>query len=375
VRLDSIAIHCGRVGYWTAIACEAYDHFDMAIIELRSGAHQGWGEVIVDDEASMAVLKEMAGGLLERELAGPSSALPDRHEKRHHGDVRACREGLSMALYDLFGRAHGVPVAVLLGGARRKRVPLMPCVTLAPGEAMERRAADWKRAGYRHLKVKLHGSAEEDLENFERIRRTVGPEVELTVDANSSYTDVETAVRVVQALERLGVTVVEDICGEDLDDYAAIRSRVKAKVMLDRHAYWPNTLEVFRRGAADAVNLHPRNVGGLDVALWMAAAARACGAESRMGAPHVVGIGSAAWQILGGVAATTMPVEDLGPLRYESHFGAPGEHYPVDEKKMVVRSLFPVENGEVILPDAPGLGVEVDRERLAAITTEVLAVG
>jgi L-alanine-DL-glutamate epimerase-like enolase superfamily enzyme len=239
---------------------------------------------------------------------------------------------------------------------------------------MERRAADWKRAGYRHLKVKLHGSAEEDLATFERVRRAVGPEVELTVDANSSYTDVETAVRVVHALERLGVTVVEDICGEDLDDYAAIRPRVKAKVMLDRHAYWPNTLEVFRRGAADAINLHPRNVGGLDVALWMDAAARVSGAESRMGAPHVVGIGSAAWQILGGVAATTMPVEDLGPLRYESHFGAPSEHYPVDERKMVVKSLFPVENGEVLLPDAPGLGIEVDRKRLAAITTDVLEI-
>ena len=141
-----------------------------------------------------------------------------------------------------------------------------------------------------------------------------------------------------------------------------------------RVRYWPNTLKVREMKAADAINLHPRNVGGLDVALWMDAAARAAGVETRIGTSHNLGIGDAAFQILGSVVAVTMPVEDLGPLRYESHFGASSEHYPADEKRMIVRDLFPVENGEIILPDTPGLGIEVDRDRLAARTSDELEV-
>jgi L-alanine-DL-glutamate epimerase-like enolase superfamily enzyme len=374
VKIERIDIHRGRVGYWAGIAHATYEHFDMAVIELRSGEHVGWGEVIVDGDEDVAVLSGMAAGLLGPELTGPSAALPDRHEDRPHGTYRACREGLSMALYDLFGQARGISVAELLGGARRSRVPLMPCVTLAPPEAMEKRAADWAGAGYRFLKIKLRGSREEDLQVVERIRRAVGSDVELMTDANSGYREVETAVNVIRDLERLGVTVVEDIYDGPLGDYRRIREGISAKLMVDRHGYWPNVLNVLKEQAADAVNLHPRNVGGLDVGLRIDAACRQEGVLTRIGASHVLGIGDAAFQILGSVTALDMPVEDLGPLRFESHYGGSSEHYPADEKRMIVRELFPVENGEVVLADAPGLGVEVDRQKLAAMTTDTFEV-
>ena len=372
MKIDRITIHLGRVGFWTKISHESYDSMGMAVIRLHAGRHAGWGEAIVEGDEEVGVLREMAGGLLGRELAGPSSALPDRHEDRPHGVYRTCREGLSMALYDLFGQVYGVPVSVLLGGTRRDRVPLMPCVTLAPPEAMERRAAAWVKAGYRSLKVKLRGDREEDRETVDRIRRVVGPRIELTADANSAYTDLETAVAAVHDLDPFNLSVIEDICDVSLAEYAVIRSRIRPKQMIDRHAYWPKTLQVLTCGAADALNLHPRNVGGLDVGLWMDAAARAAGVETRIGACHMLGIGSAAFQILGSVATATMPVEDLGPLRYEEHFGVSDEHYPADEKRLIVRELFPVEDGELIPPDAPGLGIEVDAAKLEAMTTDVV---
>jgi L-alanine-DL-glutamate epimerase-like enolase superfamily enzyme len=372
MRVDAIRIHLGRVGFWSKISCESYESMGMAVIELRSGRHEGWGEAIVEEQEEIDALREMAGGLLRVELAGPSAALPDRHEDRPHGTCRTCREGLSMALYDLFGHACGASAATLLGGARRDRVPLMPCVTLAPPEAMERRASAWARAGYRCLKIKLSGDREADREVVERIRRAAGPDVELTADANSAYRDLEIAIGAARDLEPFGITVVEDIYDGPLSDYRRIRAETRAKLMIDRHAYWPKTLKVLAAGAADVLNLHPRNVGGLDVGLWMDAAARGAGVETRIGASHILGIGDAAFQILGSVAATAMPVEDLGPLRYESHFGASDEHYPADEKRMIVRELFPVETGELLLPDAPGLGIEIDRAKLGAMTTDIL---
>jgi L-alanine-DL-glutamate epimerase-like enolase superfamily enzyme len=94
--------------------------------------------------------------------------------------------------------------------------------------------------------------------------------------------------------------------------------------------------------------------------------------ETRIGATHILGIGDAAFQILGSAVALTMPVEDLGPLRYESHYGRSSEHYPADERRMILRGLMPVEDGELLIPDSPGLGIEVDRSRLARITADTV---
>ena len=373
IRIERVVIYTGQVDYHESIAGTTYERFDMAVIELVAGRESGWGEVcMVDPAACLPILKDMAGELVGRPLSGPAAALDDVHENRPHGARRASREGLSMAVYDLFGRALNVPVSVLLGGARRREVPAMPCVTLGPHDAMELRARKWVEAGYRHLKIKFTGRPEEDLEVTARIRRAVGPDVELMIDANSSCRDFDTAVRLVEALEPFGVTVVEDIYDGPLDDLRRLRERIKPRLMVDRHAYWPNVFEVLRQGAADAINLHPRNEGGLDISLRIEALARAAGVETRIGAAHILGIGSAAFQILGSVIALTMPVEDLGPLRFESHFGASLPGYEADARRMILKEQFPVKDGCILIPDRPGLGIDVDRKKLERITQDVV---
>ena len=375
-RIDRINIYKGRVGYYATYSFGSYDHFDVAVVELCSGSHRGWGETIIqaDREDSYRPLLEMAGALVGRDVPGPVSVLPDTLEDHAYGSTRACREALSMALYDLVGRVCHVPASVLLGGAARKRVPAMPCITIAPAEAMVQRAREWTGAGYRHLKIKFRGRREEDADGLKQIRKAVGDDVDLAIDANHGYKDLDEAIRVLEAIEPLNVSVVEDILEGSLDDYRHLRSRTASKVMIDGQAFWPNVLEIVNRDAADVVNLHPRNQGGLDISLWIDAVARARGVETRIGSSHILGIGDAAFQILGSVIALTMPVEDLGPLRYEYHFGSSPAHYPADENRMITRELFPAKNGEIIISDQPGLGVDVDEEKLARITTETITL-
>jgi L-alanine-DL-glutamate epimerase-like enolase superfamily enzyme len=237
---------------------------------------------------------------------------------------------------------------------------------------MESRARKWVEAGYRHLKIKFVGRAAEDLELIARIRKAVGPDVELSIDANSSYGDFDATVRLVESLAPYDVAVFEDVFEGSLDDLHRLRERIRPKLMLDAQAYWPNVLAIAWHGAADAFNLHARNVGGLDTALAIDALARAAGIETRMGATHLLGIGSAAFQILGSVIALTMPVEDLGPLRFESHYGASIEGYESDDRRAILKAPLSVKNGCILIPDTPGLGVDVDRRKLARMTENVV---
>ena len=209
---------------------------------------------------------------------------------------------------------------------------------------------------------------------IDRIRRAVGPNVTLHIDANNGYTSIDEAIRVCDGLEPFDVTVVEDIYNGSLEDDQYLRSQIKSKYMIDGNGYWPNAFRIVQNGAADVINMHPRNQGGLEVSLRIQALATAAGIETRIGSTHILGIGDAAFQILGSVIALTMPVEDLGPLRYEYHFGSSPDHYQADANSLIVRELFPVESGEVIIPDRPGLGIEIDQEKLERITIDKITL-
>jgi len=166
------------------------------------------------------------------------------------------------------------------------------------------------------------------------------------------------------------VALVEDVYCGTLEDDIRIRSGIKAKYMIDCNGFWPNVFNIAKCGAADVINMHPRNVGGLEVGLRIQAVADGAGIETRIGSTHILGIGDAAFQVLGSVVGLTMPVEDLGPLRYEYHYGDSSEYYPEDSARLLVRELYPAENGEIIIPDRPGLGIEVDQNKLERITAD-----
>jgi L-alanine-DL-glutamate epimerase-like enolase superfamily enzyme len=177
-------------------------------------------------------------------------------------------------------------------------------------------------------------------------RAAVGPEVALRLDANQGWTPRE-AVRVIRALEDAGadVELVEQpVRAEDLDGLTWVTGRVATPVMADESVYGVRDLvEVIRRRAADMVNVKLAKCGGLGPARTLLELARAHEMGTIVGSmmETQVGVGAAASLV---AAFGTSTTSDLDAAWWSA--------------TSPVRGGLRYEGATVVLPDAPGLGVE-----------------
>src|SRR5262249_12380372 len=135
-------------------------------------------------------------------------ALSREMTRRVQGNPFA-RAAVEMALWDLNGKALGVPVHRLLGGRGRDSLPLPWSLPLESSEAEGREARAQGALGPRIFKTKTaaHPVAH-DVERVRRLREAVGPDVSLRVDANQGW-DRPTALRAIRALEPYRLDFVE----------------------------------------------------------------------------------------------------------------------------------------------------------------------
>ncbi|MDK1031242.1 MAG: enolase C-terminal domain-like protein [Planctomycetia bacterium] len=314
-------------------------------------------------------LSAWASPLLGADATGLETLLAPL-PKESSWPLRALREGLSIGLYDLVGKAYGMPLHVMLGGRRRTSAPGMPVVHVTPVDVMVRRSRKWLEGGYRYLKIKFRGDVDADVAAISAIRDLAGPDVGIVVDANLGYSELDDAVAAIGALKPFDVYYFEDLLDAPLEQFAELRRRTGAKVMVDGQAYWPNIHNVIKAEAADVINHHPNNQGGLGTALKISAVAAAAGLETAIGACGLHGVQNAAFQILSSVIAPTRPCEDIGLLPYYS--GPTRGEYDFDKDPNILREPVPVVNGTIQIPDGPGLGVEVDRKKLETAAKEMV---
>lgn len=255
------------------------------------------------------------------------------------------KAALDVALHDLVARRRGVTLTALLGGGSL-RVPTD--VTLSAGGAAE--LAEVARArvgeGFGTLKMKVGTDAATDVERVLAARAAVGPATALRLDANQGWTARE-AVHVITALEDAGAAVElveQPVAAEDLDGLAWVTDRVSTPVLADESVYGVRDLtEVIRRRAADMVNVKLAKCGGLGPARALLELARAHGMGSIVGSmmeTHV-GVGAAASLV---AAVGTSAVADLDAAWWS--------------QSSPVRGGMTYDGATVVLPDAPGLGVE-----------------
>jgi L-alanine-DL-glutamate epimerase-like enolase superfamily enzyme len=179
------------------------------------------------------------------------------------------------------------------------------------------------------------------------IRDAVGPDVTLRLDANQGWTPRE-AVRVIRALEAadLGIELVEQpVPRWDLDGLAWVSDRVDLPILADEAVFGLRDLvEVIRRRAADLVNVKLAKCGGLGPAAALLALAEEHGIGTIVGSmvESQVGVGAAASLV---AAYGTTAVSDLDAAWWLASSPVQGGLSYVD--------------AQVVLPDAPGLGVSL----------------
>lgn len=188
----------------------------------------------------------------------------------------AAKAAIDIALYDIKGKVLSEPLYKVLGGYDNK---IQTDVTIGidtpenmAEEALQRVGED----GFRILKVKTGINPSDDIKALQLIRKSVGNNIRIRVDANQGYC-VNDAVAVLKEFEKVGVEAVEQCLPYwNLDGSKIIRDRVNLKVMLDESIHSPmDAAKACKIDAADILNIKLMKSGGIYNALKINAIAEA----------------------------------------------------------------------------------------------------
>jgi muconate cycloisomerase len=275
--------------------------------------------------------------------------LMDAAAKRNN----AAKAALETALVDAVGRTLNLPAVALLGGAVRDRMPVL--WTLASGDVgQEIEEAEGKLAARLHetFKVKIGAQTPEaDLARLRRLAHALEGRASLIVDANQAW-DETVANRCLPALSEIGVKLVEQpVPAWNVPGLARIRARSPVPLMADECVFSPHDmLAVAAAAAADVVSLKLVKHGGLFATRKVAAVAEAAGIGLYGGCLLESSIGAAAHlQVFAGLRELGWGCEHFGPQ--------------ILTEDLVTEPLR-FADFQVHLPDGPGIGVELDEDKL-----------
>jgi len=327
----------------------------------------GLGSVYTNDglvRSSLAVLEPL--------YAGENALEPERVSEKLHQHTAWCGRGgaithtiggIDIALWDLLGKATGEPVGRLLGGRCRERVRPYASLLMEEPEPLAERLRALKAQGFRAFKIGWGPFGRVDPALDEAIvraaRQAVGPGAPLMVDAGGSDAywpqDFKWALRTAHMLAAYDVGWFEEPLQPDaLDDYVALRQQSPVRIAggekFTRRQYFQLWLQA---KAFDIVQPDVTKAGGISEVRRVAWMAEENGIRC---IPH-------GWNTAVGLAADLQLASALpGTDMIEYITGSPY----VDE--LAVGGWALDEEGMLIIPDAPGLGLTLDLEALAQYT-------
>ncbi len=259
------------------------------------------------------------------------------------------KAAIDEALHDIQGKRLGVNVRQLLGGMNRDRCPLGTIIPLGTPDETAARCAAAVSSGIRFLKVKIGKDPARDIAAVRAIRKAVGGEVCVSVDINQGYA-AATAIRVLNALQEFGIAWAEEpVKAWDLEGKLQVAKSVAVPLLLDESAFTPQ--EVVRQitnGACGMISIKGCRTG------FFRSRAVASIAEAH-NIPCV--IGSARESTLGTLVAAYVGASCRSVIASEI-----GDHV-IFEASLLTK--WPrIEDGYLVLPDGPGLGVEIDEAQV-----------
>ena len=342
------------------------------LVEIETDAGlSGWGECLGPHTVNAAIVQAMAPALIGRDPALIEPIWFDLYsawrDQGQRGATVTAQSGIDIALWDLAGKAHGVPVHRLLGGAFRTEVPAYATGGFRPHgrdrlERLVEETAGYTAEGFRAAKIKIGFGLDEDEAVIRAVREAIGG-ADLMIDANHSYD----AVEAIELGRRVGDCRIEwfeePVVPELLDGYARVRAGQPIPVAGGET--WHGRLahaQAIAAGAVDILQPDVAGCGGITEMRKIAAHAETAGIRV---VPHVWGTGVA-------VAASLHILATLPPQPGRHASRAPWLEFdrtPHPYRMAVLREPIEHERGIVRVPDGPGLGIAIDRaaiERFAA---------
>jgi len=286
--------------------------------------------------AGLAELGPHVLGLDPRDLGGLNRKMDA--SLRGHPYVKA---PIDVACWDILGKAAGLPVYTLLGGAEQETVALYRAISQASSEQMAGNVAGYRREGYAKFQLKVGADADGDIARIRACRDILLPGDTLVADANTGWTRHE-AARVAAAVSDLDV-YIEQPCAT-YEECLSVRRRTARPFVLDEVVGGLDTLlRALGDDAMDVLNLKISKVGGLTKARLMRDVCVASGVAMTIEDTWGGDIVTAAIAHL----ARSTPEEFLFSATDFNSYGTVG----------IAEGAPKRVEGRMTAPDAPGLGV------------------
>lgn len=344
-------------------------------LAVHSQGLTGWGECVAGAgpyyssetiETAWHLLRDfLAPAVLNQEIATPADVVRRFRRIRGHAMARATLEN---AVWDLLAQARGVSLARMLAEASQIAAGARPPASVAVGVSvgiedtldglLARLEQHIEVEGYGRIKLKIKPGWDVDVVRAVRRR---WPTLLMQVDANSAYTLDQAAV--FRELDEFDLLLIEQpLHHEDMVDHARLQAQIRTPICLDEsihspeHARWALDIDACRN-----INIKVGRVGGFSAAVAIHDLCAARGVPVWCGGMLETNVGRAGNLALAALPNFTLPGDISASARYFAR--------DIAEPNFVLNS-----DSTIDVPTGPGLGVQVLRERLAAVTRRAIGL-
>lgn len=333
------------------VALGTIDSFQTLIIRIHSdNGLIGYGEAspisFVTGETiaiCQSVIEALTPSLIGQDIARLEHlhALMDAMFKDNYSSKAA----IDLALHDLLAQHAKLPLYQYLGGGKSS-FEIDKTIPIDTPEVMAAEAKQNVAEGIRVLKIKVGLDAKQDIERIAQIRAAVGDDIAIRIDANQGWNTAE-AITTINAMAKYHVESVEQpLKYWDTQGHKVIRQQITTPLMADESLFTPmDAIKLVREDCVDIFNIKLMKCGGLYKAEQINAIAQSAGYSCMVGCMLESWIGiTAAASFIG--AKNNVTKADIDSVL----------HIHPNE----ISSGLRFENGQAILSDAYGLGIEMD---------------
>lgn len=337
-----------------------------SLIVRLEGANgiEGWGEATqgrpgntYETLETMEIMaqKYFAPALTGMELEDTGAVLQKLHRTRFGHPLT--KAAIETALFDALGKLYRIPLYRFFGGPYRREIDLVGGLGLDEGpNTIGAHALRLRQEGFNSFKIKIgQKDHKKDIERVRAVREAVGEEAVIRVDGNASYSFVE-AREVLNELAKFRIADAEQpLARGDLKGLAELRRAVAVPIAAQESVSSPEeALSILQENAADLLKIKLTHIGGFQRGIQVASVVGA------KGLPVVVGQGSACTTLLSAAEmhlhAALNNAQPGGEMTGFLRLGEQDIFGPIE-----------VKNGKAILPDRPGLGIEVNGEKISSV--------
>lgn len=289
----------------------------------------------------------IAGQFREKLIGMNPLAIQSIHrimDGMYHGHT-AVKAAFDIACYDIAAKRAGLPLYKFLGGDD-------PClesdVTIGIGtpQSMAEDCLSWKKSGFNILKIKLGHDIETDAERIKAVRKAVGDDIVLRVDANQGWS-VKDTLQIEPLLRQLKIELIEQPVRDfDFEGLKEIKTGTCLPVIADESCHLPqDALRLCSMRACDGLNIKLMKCGGIEKAIRINAIAEAAGMFCMLGCMGESVIANTAAMHLAAAVKNISKI-DLD-ITFFSHCDW-------------ITGGFTSEGGKITLLDEPGIGIRVN---------------